>query len=88
MAATGREHSVSVIPGAFTPTEVTAALAQGAEVVKLFPASVGGPAYLRALLEPLPSLCTIPTGGVSAANVGEWFAAGGHRRERWFLPPA
>lgn len=74
--AAGREHGVPVIPGAFTPSEITAALAQGAEVIKLFPASVGGPAYLRALLEPLPSLRAIPTGGVSAANVREWFAAG------------
>lgn len=53
-----------------------AALTLGVEVVKLIPASIGGPGYLRALREPLPSLRANPTGGVDSANVHEWFAAG------------
>jgi len=72
----GPQHGAPVIPGAYTPTEILAALAMGAQVVKLFPAELGGPGYLRALRGPLPSLRAFPTGGVSADNVGEWFAAG------------
>jgi 2-dehydro-3-deoxyphosphogluconate aldolase/(4S)-4-hydroxy-2-oxoglutarate aldolase len=71
----GGEAGVLAIPGALTPTEVLAA-ARRAPVVKLFPASLGGPAYLRALLAPLPQLRVIPTGGVSAANIADWCAAG------------
>jgi 2-dehydro-3-deoxyphosphogluconate aldolase/(4S)-4-hydroxy-2-oxoglutarate aldolase len=66
---------VLALPGALTPTEVLAAAAR-ADVVKLFPASLGGPAYLRALLAPLPDVKLVPTGGVSATNVGDWLDAG------------
>lgn len=69
------EAGVLAMPGALTPTEVIAA-AQRAEVVKLFPASLGGPGYLKALLAPLPDLKLLPTGGVDAGNVGDWLAAG------------
>lgn len=69
------QAGVLALPGALTPTEVLAA-AERAPVVKLFPASIGGPAYLRALLAPAPELLLVPTGGVSAANAGEWLAAG------------
>lgn len=72
----GHQYGIPVIPGAFTPTEIMRALAMGAEVVKLFPAEVGGPAYLRALRGPFPVLRAFPTGGVSTANVHEWFGAG------------
>lgn len=74
--ASGRQYGIAVIPGAFTPAEILGAVTLGADVVKLFPAAVGGPGYLRALREPLPSLRAIPTGGVNAVNVHEWFAAG------------
>ncbi|MBI2201649.1 MAG: bifunctional 4-hydroxy-2-oxoglutarate aldolase/2-dehydro-3-deoxy-phosphogluconate aldolase [Armatimonadetes bacterium] len=77
--AVGRQTSIPVIPGAFTPSEIMAALTLGVEVVKLFPASVGGPGYLRALQEPLPSLRAIPTGGVDSANVHEWFVKSGRK---------
>lgn len=72
----GHQYGILVIPGAFTPSEILTALAMGAEVVKLFPAEMGGPAYLRALRGPFPGLRVFPTGGVSAANVHEWFGAG------------
>lgn len=72
----GHQCDVPVIPGAFTPAEIMAAVTMGADVVKLFPAEVGGPAYLRALRGPFPTLRVFPTGGVSAANVAEWFGAG------------
>jgi 2-dehydro-3-deoxyphosphogluconate aldolase/(4S)-4-hydroxy-2-oxoglutarate aldolase len=73
--AYGRRYGIPVIPGAFTPTEILAAVTLGADIVKLFPASVGGPGYLRALHEPFPYLRLFPTGGINAANVHEWFAA-------------
>jgi 2-dehydro-3-deoxyphosphogluconate aldolase/(4S)-4-hydroxy-2-oxoglutarate aldolase len=63
------------VPGAFTPTEVVAAAAR-CRLVKLFPASVGGPGMLRALREPLPELSLVPTGGVTPENLAEWVAAG------------
>jgi 2-dehydro-3-deoxyphosphogluconate aldolase / (4S)-4-hydroxy-2-oxoglutarate aldolase len=64
------------LPGAFTPSEIAAALAAGASAVKLFPASLGGVAHLRAVLAPFPGLRVVPTGGVDSANAAEWLAAG------------
>jgi 2-dehydro-3-deoxyphosphogluconate aldolase/(4S)-4-hydroxy-2-oxoglutarate aldolase len=66
---------VPMIPGAFTPTEVATALDHGAEVVKLFPASLG-PSYLRALRAPLPNARLLPTGGVDIETVADFLAAG------------
>jgi 2-dehydro-3-deoxyphosphogluconate aldolase / (4S)-4-hydroxy-2-oxoglutarate aldolase len=62
--------------GAFTATEVLQAYNLGADVVKIFPGSLGGPAYVKALKGPFPYIPMMPTGGVSAANVADWFAAG------------
>ena len=62
--------------GAFTPTEVQRVLASGADVVKFFPGGLAGPAGIRALAGPFPEARFVPTGGVSAGNAGEWFAAG------------
>ncbi len=62
--------------GVLTPTEVMVAQDLGADVVKVFPASLGGPAYLRALRGPFPNAVLMPTGGVNAGNLAEWFAAG------------
>lgn len=72
MAASG----LAVMIGALTPTEVLQAFRMGSDVVKVFPGSLGGPAYLRALKAPFPDIPMMPTGGVSATNVKEWFAAG------------
>ena len=69
------ELGVPAIPGVFTPTEVAAA-ALRCSVMKLFPASIGGPALLTALRRPFPELAVVPTGGVDAGNVGDWLAAG------------
>lgn len=76
MVETARRHGVLAVPGAYTPTEVLSALERGAQLIKLFPADVGGPAHLRALRAPLPQARFLPTGGVRAENVAEWFAAG------------
>jgi len=63
--------------GALTPTEVRAALAAGADVVKVFPASsIGGPAHIRALRSVFPDVAFCPTGGVEPGNVGAFLAAG------------
>jgi 2-dehydro-3-deoxyphosphogluconate aldolase / (4S)-4-hydroxy-2-oxoglutarate aldolase len=62
--------------GALTPTEVLQARNLGADVVKVFPGSLGGPAYVKALKGPFPDIPMMPTGGVSSSNVAEWFATG------------
>src|SRR5512137_910778 len=62
--------------GAFTPTEVVQAYNLGTDVVKIFLGSLGGPAYVKALKGPFPYIPMMPTGGVSAANAADWFAAG------------
>ena len=72
MVATG----LAVMIGALTPTEVEQAYRLGADIVKIFPGSLVGPGYLRSLRGPFPHIPTMPTGGVSVDNVGEWFSAG------------
>lgn len=62
--------------GALTPTEVFSAYEGGADVVKVFPGSLTGPSYIKALHGPFPHIPMMPTGGVSADNVADWFAAG------------
>ena len=64
------------VPGIFTATEILAASAAGARVMKLFPASCGGPSYLRALRGPFPSIALIPTGGVRIEEVPAYLEAG------------
>ena len=71
-----RDRAVPCMPGAFTPTELLAAWRAGAPVVKLFPASAVGPAYIRDVLAPLPFLRLVPSGGVSLENAGDWIRAG------------
>ena len=71
-----RRYDVPVLPGAFTPTEVVAAWEAGADVVKIFPADVGGPNYLKALRGPLPQIRMMPTGGVDL-NTAEAFLKAG-----------
>jgi 2-dehydro-3-deoxyphosphogluconate aldolase/(4S)-4-hydroxy-2-oxoglutarate aldolase len=70
------DSGLPVMIGALTPTEVFQAFKMGSDVVKLFPGSLVGPAYVKALKGPFPQIPLMPTGGVSAANVGEWYAAG------------
>ena len=64
------------MPGAFTPTEVVAAWEAGADIVKIFPADLGGPNYLKALRGPLPQIRMMPTGGVDL-NTAEAFLQAG-----------
>ncbi len=76
MVEVARRGGVLAVPGAFTPTEVVQALDGGAELIKIFPAEVGGPRHIRALLAPLPHARLMPTGGVTPQNAGDWFRAG------------
>lgn len=71
-----QKTGLAVLPGVLTPSEVLLALRLGAGAVKLFPGSLGGPAYLKALRGPFPRVLFMPTGGVSEENVADWFAAG------------
>jgi 2-dehydro-3-deoxyphosphogluconate aldolase/(4S)-4-hydroxy-2-oxoglutarate aldolase len=64
------------IPGAFTPTEILEAWEAGADAVKIFPASIGGPDYLKAIKGPLPQVKLVPTGGVTLENAGDFIRAG------------
>lgn len=70
------ENGVAVTPGCVTPTEIMAAMAHGLKVVKFFPASVyGGLPAMKSLSGPFGGIRFIPTGGVSAQNLGEYLAA-------------
>ncbi|HEY1935627.1 MAG TPA: bifunctional 4-hydroxy-2-oxoglutarate aldolase/2-dehydro-3-deoxy-phosphogluconate aldolase [Acetobacteraceae bacterium] len=72
-----RDAGAALMLGAITPSEVRAALAAGADVVKVFPASsVGGPAHIRALRSVLPDVAFCPTGGVEPGNLAAYLAAG------------
>ena len=75
-AAAMRATGVPFALGVLTPTEVMSAVAEGADVVKLFPGSLGGPGYLKALRGPFPEVLFMPTGGVSVENVDQWRTAG------------
>lgn len=67
---------LATMTGALTPSEIMAAHSHGVHVMKIFPGSLGGPGYLSALKGPFPNLKFMPTGGVSAQNVGEWLSHG------------
>ncbi len=71
-----RRYDKAVMPGAFTPTEVVNAWESGADVVKIFPADVGGPNYLKSLRGPLPQIRLMPTGGVDLETAEAFLKAG------------
>ena len=70
------EAGLPFIPGAMTPTEIGAAWAAGATMVKLFPASAVGPAMVREVRGPMTEVELIPTGGVDASNAIAYLEAG------------
>jgi 2-dehydro-3-deoxyphosphogluconate aldolase / (4S)-4-hydroxy-2-oxoglutarate aldolase len=65
-----------VMPGAFTPTEILSAWEAGADIVKVFPADVVGPAFFKALRGPLPQVRLMPTGGVDLTTAADFLRAG------------
>lgn len=71
-----RRYSCPVMPGALTPTEVVSAWEAGADVVKIFPSDLTGPAYLKALHGPLPQIRLMPTGGVNLETAAAFLKAG------------
>ncbi len=71
-----RRYDKLVMPGAFTPTEILTAWEAGADIVKVFPADVGGPNYLKAIRGPLPQVRLMPTGGVDLQTAAAFLKAG------------
>ncbi|MCZ7532742.1 MAG: bifunctional 4-hydroxy-2-oxoglutarate aldolase/2-dehydro-3-deoxy-phosphogluconate aldolase [Acidimicrobiia bacterium] len=69
-------YGIPVMPGVFTPTEALAAWEAGADMVKLFPASIGGPALVKAIRAPLPQLDIVPVGGVDLETAAPFIRNG------------
>lgn len=71
-----KDAGLVVGPGVFTGTECARALALGADLLKLFPATTAGPATMQALSDPFPTARWLPTGGIGIDNAATWLAAG------------
>jgi len=71
-----KRYNVVSISGAMTPTEILTAYESGADIIKVFPANILGPSYLKDVHGPLPHIPLMPTGGVNLANVQEYFKNG------------
>jgi 2-dehydro-3-deoxyphosphogluconate aldolase/(4S)-4-hydroxy-2-oxoglutarate aldolase len=71
-----RRYSVPVMPGAYTPTEILTAWECGADMVKVFPAGVGGPGLIKAIKAPLPQVELVPVGGVNLETTADFIRAG------------
>jgi 2-dehydro-3-deoxyphosphogluconate aldolase/(4S)-4-hydroxy-2-oxoglutarate aldolase len=71
-----QRYSKLVMPGAFTPTEILMAWEAGADIVKVFPADVLGPAFFKAMRGPLPQVRLMPTGGVDLSTAADFLKAG------------
>ena len=71
-----RRYDKLVMPGALTPTEIVAAWEAGADIVKVFPADIVGPAFFKAMRGPLPQVKLMPTGGVDLTTASEFLKAG------------
>ncbi|HEU4352356.1 MAG TPA: bifunctional 4-hydroxy-2-oxoglutarate aldolase/2-dehydro-3-deoxy-phosphogluconate aldolase [Burkholderiales bacterium] len=76
MAKLAHDAGRLALIGGFTPGEILAAHREGADIVKVFPASTGGPEHLRAIHAVFPHIPLCPTGGVSLDNMGKYFDAG------------
>ena len=70
------ERDVPAMPGCFSPTEILAAHECGADIVKVFPATMLGPQFIKDVRAPLPQVKLMPTGGVTLENAGDWIRAG------------
>jgi 2-dehydro-3-deoxyphosphogluconate aldolase/(4S)-4-hydroxy-2-oxoglutarate aldolase len=69
-------YQIPYMPGAGTIAEVVAAMECGADIVKVFPGEILGPAFVKAVKGPLPQASLMPTGGVTLENVADWIRAG------------
>ena len=71
-----RRYQAAYLPGAGTANEIIRALEDGADIVKVFPGEVLGPAFVKAVRGPLPQAPLMPTGGVSVETAAQWIRAG------------
>lgn len=71
-----REKNIAVMPGVMTVREAVMAMNAGADILKIFPGELFGPAIIKAFKGPLPDAVMMPTGGVTAENAGDWIKAG------------
>ncbi|GAE92239.1 4-hydroxy-2-oxoglutarate aldolase [Gracilibacillus boraciitolerans JCM 21714] len=71
-----KRYGVVSIPGAMTPTEILTAYENGGDIIKVFPATVLGPSYLKDVKGPLSHIPLMPTGGVNLDNISDYFHAG------------
>jgi 2-dehydro-3-deoxyphosphogluconate aldolase / (4S)-4-hydroxy-2-oxoglutarate aldolase len=76
MAKLAHAAGRAALIGGFTPGEILTAHREGADIVKVFPASTGGPEHLRAIHAVFPDIPLCPTGGVSLSNFKDYLAAG------------
>ena len=70
------DAGIPIVPGGLTPSELHAGWAAGAAAVKVFPASVVGPGYVKDLRGPFPGIRVIPSGGVDLEAARAWLQAG------------
>src|SRR5262245_62695520 len=70
------ERDVPAMPGCFSPTEILAAHDSGADIVKVFPATMLGPQFIKDVRAPLPQVKLMPTGVVTLDIAGDWIRAG------------
>lgn len=71
-----KRYGTISIPGALTPSEILTAYENGADIIKVFPANVFGPNYLKDIHGPMPQIPLMPTGGINLTNVGDYVRAG------------
>ena len=76
LVALCNRYSIPVAPGCYSPTEVLTGWQAGADFIKLFPASVGGPGLVKAILAPLPQVRIIPVGGVNMETAADFIRNG------------
>lgn len=69
-------YRVCCMPGALSITEVVHAMESGADIIKIFPGELFGPAAIKAIHGPIPQAELMPTGGVNLDNVGDWIRSG------------
>lgn len=71
-----KRYGIVSIPGALTPTEILTAYENGADIIKVFPANVFGPGYIKDIHGPMPHIPLMPTGGLDVDNVGAYINNG------------
>lgn len=78
VVVTCNRYSIACAPGIQTVSEAVRAMEMGCSVVKIFPGSVLGPGFIKAVHGPLPQLEMVAVGGVTPENLGDWFGAGAY----------